>query len=239
VTKTESDQQSPHHAAPGRDGYRRAALAALAAELGHELQGPLNLFRLTQERLARGAQLDAEDLSLLGEELDRLSRLCGRLRELARSPLSLRSTSPRALLETALASTRRPLDVGLLELELDPSPPISVVCDAELLGRALRELIDNALEARCSRAGVRFQAGAQTGLCVWDDGPGLELEPALAMAWGVTTRQGAAGLGLTLALRAARAHGFSLELRRNVPLTEAWLWVPERALSSPGAGSRP
>lgn len=103
------------------------------------------------------------------------------------------------------------------------------VCDKELLGQALRELCDNALEAKATRAGVRFQAGPAAGFCVWDDGPGFSLDVQRALAWGVTTRPQAAGLGLTVALRAARAHGFDLELRRAGELTEAWVLIPARA----------
>jgi len=100
------------------------------------------------------------------------------------------------------------------------------------LSQALGELIDNALEARTERAGVRFRLGDTPGFCVWDDGPGFEIAAERALAWGVTTRPAAAGLGLTLALRMARAHGFNLELRRAPPLTEAWLLIPARELAA-------
>jgi len=93
----------------------------------------------------------------------------------------------------------------------------------------LRELCENALEAKASRAGVRFDADA--GFCVWDDGPGLSLGAERSLAWGETTRPCAAGLGLSVALRAARAHGFDLELRRSAERTEAWVLVPARALT--------
>jgi signal transduction histidine kinase len=210
---------------------RRAALGALAAEVGHELQGPINLFRLTHERLTRGSALDDEDLSLLDEELSRLSRLSARLRALAQSRIELGVVSPRAIVEAALAAAPA-LGADQLELDVEPASPVTLACDLELLASAVRELIDNALDARERRAGVRFQTGPQPGICVWDDGAGIELELAQAMTWGVTTRPFAAGIGLTLALRAARAHGFTLELRREAGLTESWLLFPARALRS-------
>jgi len=202
----------------------------LAAELGHDLQGPVNLFRLAKERLARGEALDEEDLSSLDEELERLSRLTKRLRELSRTSLQMQTSSPGDIVEAALRAPTPPADVGCLELELEPSPGIGVFCDRSMLAQALRELIDNALEARQSRAGVRFSAADPLGFCVWDDGAGFTLDVAQAMSWGVSTRPAAAGLGLTVALRAARAHGFSLELSRKPPLTEAWLLLTPRAL---------
>ena len=97
----------------------------------------------------------------------------------------------------------------------------------------MRELIENAVEARRAQAGVRFEQGAKPGFCVWDDGAGFEVAEEAALAWGVTTRPSATGLGLTVALRAARAHGFALELRRAPPYTEAWLLLPAREISQP------
>jgi len=40
-------------------------------------------------------------------------------------------------------------------------------------------------------------------------------------------------LGLTLALRAARAHAFQLELLRDGTLTEAWIRLGGRELEAP------
>lgn len=179
---------------------------------------------MSTDRLERGDLLDAEDVALLREELERLTRLNARLRELARTSLQLRPCSARELVELAL--------VGLPhgELLIDVPSEQSLECDAGLLSQALRELLENALEARSARAGIRFEASGARGFCVWDDGPGPALGGNAALAWGATTREGAAGLGLTLALRAARAHGFDLQLRRAAPLTEAWLLLPAREL---------
>jgi signal transduction histidine kinase len=206
---------------------RRAVVGALAAELGHDLQGPLNLFRLYTERLARGEKLDEEDVSLLQEELGRLSHLNGRLREVSRTSLAKVACSPRELVALALAGRQTSPEV-----EVDATDAVTIPCDPQLLSLALRELVDNALQARATRAGVRYQHGPVPGFCVWDDGDGFSIATASAQAWGVTTRPGAAGLGLTLALRVARTHGFNLELRRVPPHTEAWLLIPT---TEPGA----
>ena len=203
-------------------------MAALAAELGHDLQGPLNLLRLSFDRLRRGEALDAEDLSLLGEELERLGQLNARLRGLARASASLQrvACSPRKLVELALGQA------PTAGLTVEATDEVTLACDPTLLSQALKELIDNALAAKATHAGVRFEQGETPGFCVWDDGAGFELGVAAALAWGATTRPSAAGLGLTVALRAARAHGFSLELRRAPPYTEAWLLVPARELQA-------
>lgn len=208
---------------------RRAAAGALAAELGHELQGPFNLFRLATDRLERGEALDEEDVSLLREELERLSRLNARLRQLAQTSLHRVACTPRQLVERVLSERGRGAE---LELELELADGPAFLCDPLLLGQALAELVDNALHARARRAGVRFCVGETPGFCVWDDGAGFEVAAEQSLGWGVTTRPAAAGLGLTLALRLARAHGFNLELRRVPPLTEAWLLIPARELTA-------
>jgi signal transduction histidine kinase len=126
------------------------------------------------------------------------------------------------MLATPLA---RPLP---LEIELAGDPSVQLNCDINVLAQGLAELIDNALEAKSERAGVRVNAGRSVAFCVWDDGPGFEAGVQRALHWGVSTRAGALGLGLTLALRSARAHGFSLEFSREQERTLATLLVPAR-----------
>jgi signal transduction histidine kinase len=209
------------------DPSRRAALGTLAAELGHELQGPLNLFRLATDRAARGEPLDAEDVELLREELERLSRLSARLRALATTPLARRSCTPGDVIVAACHGTDPVTLAGLHEMA-----DHSVVLDGDplLLGLALRELIDNAQAAKAKEVGLRFSSAEPAGFCVWDDGPGFALDFPSALAWGATSKPGAAGIGLTLALRVARAHGFRLEHTRAGSQTQLWLLIPAREL---------
>jgi signal transduction histidine kinase len=204
---------------------RRAAVGALAAELGHDLQGPLNLFRSITERLERGHALDSEDVALLREELERLGRFTGRLRELSRYVLDRAPHSPAQLVARALslAPVLEPASWGSSLALGEGSDAPSVLCDGALVALAIRELLDNALEARHGRSGVRFEQGAPACLCVWDDGAGFDRDPGLSARSGVTTRPGAAGLGLTVALRVARAHGFGLHFSRSGGLTEVRL----------------
>lgn len=202
----------------------------MAAELGHELQGPLNLFRSMAERVERGEALDGEDAASLREEVERLSRLSGRLRQLSRSSTHKRSTSLRELLELAGAATAVPTGTPGLIVEADGASEHAISCDRELLGLALAELCSNALDARRDHAGVRLVLGDGAGIVIWDDGPGF-IEPfEHALGWGISTRPGRSGLGLTLALRAARAHGLTLECRRRAEQTEVWLMIPRRQL---------
>jgi signal transduction histidine kinase len=216
----------------GVDSARsRVLLGALAAELSHDLQGPLNLFRLMTERVARGAPLEADDVELLQEELARLGRMNARLRELAVGGAGKAPSTPGRLLELAAQAASIDDQTPSLTLDAAAGDAYELSCDAPRLGFALGELLRNALEARQEVAGVRFfMLGDATGFCVWDDGPGFTVDFEQALSWGVTTKSGAAGLGLTLALRAARAHGYSLECHRTPGLTEVRLLIPAREL---------
>ena len=204
-------------------------MGALAAELGHDLQGPANLFRLTIERVKAGAALDAEDLLMLDEELARLSQLTSRLRALAQCPLDRARCSARDVMRAALA---RADSARSLEPDLDSGEACQLKCDQELLGLALAELLDNACAAMATRAGLRFAATGKSGFCVWDDGAGFVLDSGSALGWGVTTKPAGSGLGLTMALRAARAHGYDLEITRQGSLTEVWMLIPARDIES-------
>lgn len=212
--------------------YRAAATRALAAELGHDIQGGIGLFRLLTERASQGQPLDNDEIQALGEELERLSDLAARLRGFARIPLERREHTPREVVDAAcmLATPlARPLP---LEIELEGDLNARLNCDINVLAQGLAELIDNALEAKTQRAGVRVRADRNLAFCVWDDGPGFEHGVKQALHWGASTRAGALGLGLTLALRSARAHGFSLELAREQERTLATLLVPARDVLS-------
>jgi signal transduction histidine kinase len=204
---------------------RRAVFGALAAELGHDLQGPLNLLRLVRDRLSAGEALDADELEALGEEIERLADMSARLRALAQGGGVRQQVSPRRLVESALEA--RALRPSAPELRLELPAGAELRCDAALVGLALGELLDNALEARRNLAGVRYVEGPSAGFCVWDDGPGFELDASEAIGWGVSTKPDAAGLGLTLVLRVARAHGYRLEFLRRAERTEVWLLEPE------------
>jgi signal transduction histidine kinase len=218
---------------------RAAATRALAAELGHEIQGGLSFFRLMAERLSQGQQLDAEELTALSEELARFSQLGGQLREFARTPLARAEHTPRAVLDAAcnlVTSLPAPLP---LELTLEVEPDVRLNCDIDVLAQGLAELLDNALEARAQRAGVKVTIDEAVTFCVWDDGPGFEQGVERALRWGVTSRPGALGLGLTLALRSARAHGYFVQLEREAGLTLVRLVVPARDVLSSRAKLAP
>lgn len=210
--------------------YSSNATRALAAELGHELHGGLSFFRLMAEQLSQGKTLDAEEASALSEELQRFSSLAARLRELAKRSPERAEHTPRAIIDAACARVTTQAGPLPLELRLEGDEGVRLSCDLELIAEGLAALIDNALEAKRASAGVHVTCGAGVTFSVWDDGDGFDAGSAAeqALRWGYSTRPGALGLGLTLALRAARSHGFTLAFEREGSRTVAKLSIPAR-----------
>lgn len=101
------------------------------------------------------------------------------------------------------------VELGDCSLEIDPT-------ELEL---ALRALIDNALDTGVEVVGL--EAGPRGGhvrLTVHDRGPGIALDPVdRALEPFVTTREGRAGLGLSIVRRIARRYRGALELVETGP----------------------
>jgi signal transduction histidine kinase len=197
-------------------GEREALVETVAAEIAHEIRYPINYFRSIFERGAQGAELDADDVDVGREEVDRLERLVSGLKRMAthrleRTPESLLDLCHRAetLLRDALGERR-------VELQVDERAVVR--CDVDKMLQILVNLLSNGLEAagRDGRVGVRWQNHAEGGeLIVWDDGPGFAGDPARLFAPWFTTKPRGTGLGLAITHRLVRAHGWNVAAKRH------------------------
>jgi signal transduction histidine kinase len=197
-------------------GEREALVETVAAEIAHEIRYPINYFRSVFERGARGDVLDAEDIDVGREEVDRLERLVSGLRRMAAHrlertaiPISDLCGRAEALLRDALMERK---------LEFDVNETVVIRCDVDKVIQVLINLLSNALEA----AGADGRVGAywretETGgeLVVWDNGPGFVGDPARLFAPWFTTKQRGTGLGLAIAHRLVRAHGWNITAQRR------------------------
>lgn len=191
-------------------------MEAVAAEVAHELMAPINYFRSLLDRYAKDDPLDEEDIDIAREEIARLEGLLATLRRLAAHRLDRKPVSLEDLLRPFAAP---PWDA--LELAIDPRVRLS--CDERRLILALQALAENALAARgaAGRAGIAWRRGEKgPELCVWDTGPGFSTAPRFA----VSDEPGRAGLGLTVARRTVRAHGWKLEIEREADTTRAAIY---------------
>jgi signal transduction histidine kinase len=192
--------------------------------IGHDLRTPLASIRIRAEGMEPEEERErlvatVEEMHATLEDILVLART-GRAREQARS-VDL------GALADALVEEYRDRDAPVT---LAGAPRAVLTVQPNLLRRALRNLIDNAL-AYGGGAQVRVEAGpGSVRLIVEDEGPGIPadrldevLEPFHRLEGSRSRESGGAGLGLAIAQAVALAHGGRLVLanRRQRGLSAA------------------
>jgi signal transduction histidine kinase len=201
---------------------RAEALSRIAAGAAHEIRNPLATIRATAELLQEGVpdsrSDDREALSSIVSEVDRLRRLTDDLLDLsADRALAANEVEMTALVQDAAFALRQ--RYPRLEVQVDAAGPSWILGDDLRLGQVVRNLLQNAAQAREDgrvRVALRND-GAFLSLKVEDNGPGIasSIESTLFEAF-VTTRAQGSGLGLALSRRLAERHGGMLD---RVPAT--------------------
>jgi len=196
----------------------------LIADASHELRTPVSSLRANIQLLGEAEGLPREEQEALRAdivaELDELTALVTDVVELARGAAPEGAADDVRLDElvaSAVASARR--RGGEIRFELDLEPTI-VRGQAERIGRALSNLVDNA--RKWSLAGAMVEIALKGGvLSVRDHGPGFE-EADLPFVFDRFYRAGSArglpgsGLGLAIVRQAAEACGGFVEAK-NAP----------------------
>ena len=151
---------------------------AFVTTVTHELRTPLAAIRLFGETLAEGRGDPREYGALVAQESERLSDLVERVLAATRVDEAPRfgPVSPRDLAASVvdLIGTRAERRHVRIECHADDDVP-EAQWDADAVGRALLNLIDNAVKhgKEGGQVEVRvFRAGGQVKLSVADDGPG-------------------------------------------------------------------
>ena len=209
------------------EGERR-----FTADAAHELRTPLAALKVhAQLALASGSPRQTREAlekvlagvaraTRLVEQLLRLARLDPVVRLDTAHPVDLAALA-RAAVDEARAAAARTGHALTLDL---PGEPACVPADADLLGAALRNLIDNAI--RYSPAGTAVRVGVERdrgslAIVVADAGPGVAAAelPRLSERFYRGSDPGAEGSGLGLAIvrRVAELHGASLVLANRAP----------------------
>jgi signal transduction histidine kinase len=214
----------------------------LVANVAHELRTPLATLRGYLEALRDGvAPASHETLELLHEEVLRLVRLVDDLHQLSQfdarvSHLRLGPLDVPGLLHR-LVTVYGPefTSHGLaLEVACDGTLPVIEV-DGDLVGQALRNLLDNALRHASPRTTVTVGARPERNglrLAVSNTGEGIAQEdlPHIFERFfrGERSRSretGGAGIGLSIVREIARAHGGETGATSRDGLTTVWFTV--------------
>lgn len=192
------------------DGDRR-----LCAVLGHELRNPLAAALMS---VTVASEMTGEDdprapfLRRAESDLERVSALLTSYLEFGRGAHPTRSVhGVRALTDGLRSRWGDALRV------VGDGQDLAVNADARLLGRALDNLVDNALRAGASRVEVRVEpSGSHVRISVDDDGPGIEEALRGRIFEPFVSGRGSTGLGLAIAEDTIRAHGGRITCRPNV-----------------------
>jgi heavy metal sensor kinase len=215
-----------------------AQMRRFAADASHELRTPLTVLKggIEVALLApRSAEEYRQALQSSLEEVERLVRLAEDLLLLSRTSTGAGVPRKPVELEPIVLEA---LDVGAqfarktaLSVQLKESEPAVVIGDATDLGRALRNLVENAV--KYTPAGGRVElaltrADGWASIVVQDTGPGIDpadvervFQPFVRLDAARARSTGGTGLGLSIARSIVMAHGGTLALE-----------------STPGAGSR-
>lgn len=200
----------------------------LASLLVHDLKSPLAVLALDLQLLGQHPALrgdpDAMETYAQGRHAARrLERMILNLLDITRLethslPLQPRTTDVAAIARAAVEDARILAQLRDIALVLDaPAAPVERVLDAELVRRAVDNLIDNALKHSRHSGRVVVSVGQEAErawIAVADDGPGVpeDVRERIFEKYVQATLPGVSrglnrGLGLTFVQLVARAHG--------------------------------
>jgi two-component system nitrogen regulation sensor histidine kinase NtrY len=230
---------------------RVAAWRELARRLAHELKNPLFPLQLTVENLLRARQQNPEQFEEVFRESSRtllaeianLKGIIGRFSEFSKMPQpKLQRVQVNEVIRGVMQLFQAQLEtpgrakIGY-ELQLDPQLE-PVAADAELLHRAISNLVLNAVDAMPQGGTLTLRTASKDGrvlIEVADTGSGLTREECERIFTPYyTSKQNGTGLGLAIVQSVVSDHGgrirvqsepgrgttFVIELPRNLDLAK-------------------
>jgi signal transduction histidine kinase len=228
-----------------RIGTLLAAERRLLLDISHELRSPLARLGVAVE-LARSGDDTHSALNRIQKESDRLNALVGQLLQVTRAegdPASLHRDPIRLdqMVEQLVDDARIEAAARGCQIDYRPPGPVTVAGDAELLRRAVENVIRNAIRYSPTDRAINVALSRQDGRAVVDVrdfGPGVP-EEALPRLFDAFYRvepdrgraSGGIGLGLSIARRAIELHNGSIHARNAHPGLEVVIDVPTQPLA--------
>ena len=225
-----------------------AAERRLLLDISHELRSPLARLGVAVE-LARTGDNTESALNRIQKESDRLNALVGQLLQVTRAegdPASLHRDPIRLdqLVGQLVDDARIEAAARGCQIEYWTPPAVTVAGDAELLRRAIENVIRNAIRYAPVNEVVRVSMVREIGRAivdVRDTGPGVP-EEALPRLFDAFYRvqpdrdraSGGIGLGLSIARRAIELHHGSIRARNAHPGLEVVIEFPAKEPAATG-----
>jgi two-component system, NtrC family, nitrogen regulation sensor histidine kinase NtrY len=232
---------------------KRAAWQEVARRMAHEVKNPLTPIQLTAQRLlrrGREGKLDPRSVQEGAEtilaEVTSLSRLVDSFTRFARLPSPQFTPCDAVELLQQVAALYEPNHPGIVWKVETPAGPIAATWDADMVKRALINLVDNAVGALATHEdaehpAIRKRRGDLEGhitlrltkqsdeLCfdVEDDGDGVpeDARDRLFEPYFSTKRKGT-GLGLAIVRKIAQDHGGTAQFEQLADRTRFRLCLP-------------
>jgi signal transduction histidine kinase len=199
------------------EGFRRER--NFTADAAHELRTPLAILRSRIETL-----LDANAARPLLRDVDGMSRVVSQMLDAAELDTLVVDISERADLRSICADVvesiaplafKQEKSIGLI----GPDGPIWIKGNAEMVQRAVRNLVENALNHTPRATDVEVSVTTTGTVSVLDHGSGIppaDRERIFERFWRSPARRNSgAGLGLSIVRRIVQAHGGTLEVRHR------------------------
>jgi signal transduction histidine kinase len=186
-------------------------------DAGHELRTPITIVRGHLELMGDDPQEQAETMTLVMDELDRMSRFVEDLVLLAKAEqsdfLHLETVDVGALTEELFAKAKA---LGNRNWELDAAASCCIVADRQRITQAMMNLAQNAVQHTISDDIIAIGSavsGSEMRFWVRDTGEGIakidqdRIFERFARAANSRRRSEGAGLGLSIVRAIAEAHG--------------------------------
>ncbi len=220
-----------------------ARVGEMAAGAAHEMNNPLTVVSGRAQQIASwfaAGSREHQAATAIVAQAHQLSDLITGMRMYAEPPTPKRHMVPLdAMINNAVAAAREQPDIPKLLEDLDliirlPETPHEVYLDDELIGRAITELVLNAVQSpprSCVKVNGKIDPNRkQLTIEVIDDGPGMNdhtLSHAMDPFFSAKAAGRRTGLGLPRARIMAASHGGRVELRSVLEKgTTASLTVP-------------
>jgi len=212
----------------------------LLLDISHELRSPLARLAVAVELARSGDELDSA-LNRIQKEADRLNSLVGQLLQVTRAegdPSSLRRDPVRLdeLVQHLVDDSFYEAASHGCRVEFQEHQPLTVAGDAELLRRAVENVIRNAIRHAPPETSVEVRLARNNGhalIDVRDHGPGVPedtlprlFDPFYRVETDRNRTSGGIGLGLSIARRAIELHKGAIRARNAGPGLEVELELP-------------